>query len=114
MNTLTRRQIKYDRFDYGKALRKINTMPTEYHIAIEKAGKPLSENEQRLHDAFLKIVSTSYIGEAIRNSFVDYTDTKFRELYCELLSQHDDNKDMVYRIIGQPAYDLLLAVKKEI
>lgn len=109
LTTRTRR-INHD-IDYAKALGKINLMPTKYHIAIEKRGIPLSEDEQLLHDTFLKVESASYIGQAIRNSFLDYTDTRFRELYCELLSQNDDNEDMVFRILGKSAYDLLLKLK---
>lgn len=85
--------------------------PTNYNHAIQKMGMPLSITEQQLHDEFLKIENDTFWGLAIRNIFIEYTDTKFRELYCELLSQNDDNNLAMLRILGQPAYGLLLKMK---
>lgn len=96
MNTLlTRRSIR----------------PTNYYAAFQKMKEQLSLKEQALHDALLRVESTSYWGIAIRDSFIDYSVMKFRELVAELLSQSDDSPDVMYRILGKEAYDLLIALK---
>lgn len=91
--------------------RRRNLTPVDYSKAIYKMGFHLTEKEQRLHDALLKVTNESYWGLAIRDSFIDYTDTKFRELICELLSQEHDNPDAMYRILGKDAYDCLINIK---
>lgn len=85
--------------------------PTNYYAAFQKMKEQLSQKEQALHDALLKVESDSYWGIAIRNSFIDYSVMKFRELVAELLSQRDDSPDMMFRILGKVAYDCLIDIK---
>lgn len=91
--------------------RRINLTPVDYAKALYKMGIPLTTDEQKLHDALLKVESESFWGLAIRDSFVDYSDTKFRELVCELMSQLHDSPNIMYRILGKDAYDALLKLK---
>jgi hypothetical protein len=91
--------------------RRINLTPVDYSKALYKMGMPLSIVEEELKEAFRKVESNSLWGLAIRDMFVDYTDTKFRELVCELLSQCHDCPDTMYRILGKQSYDLLLKLK---
>lgn len=91
--------------------RRINLDPVNYAQALKKLGMPLSINEQKLHDDLLKVESDSFWGIAIRDSFVDYSDAKFRELVAELLSQLYDSPDLMYRILGKAAYDSLIKLR---
>ena len=88
--------------------------PVDYSKAFYKKNMPLNPIEQKLHDSLLTVSSESFWGIAIRDSFIDYTDTKFRELVCELLSQMHDSPDVMYRILGKEAYDLLNELKPKI
>lgn len=87
--------------------------PTNYFRAFEqmKQSEILSTKEEAFFDALREVDISSLWGEAILAMFIDYTVLRFRELVCELLSQNDDCPDTMYRILGQPAYDLLIALK---
>lgn len=84
--------------------------PTNYAHAFEmmKAHKSLTADELKLREAFLSVEHDSMWGEAIRDWFIDEDVLKFRELVAELLSQNDDNDIVMLKILGQPAYGLLL------
>lgn len=91
--------------------RRINLTPVDYSKALYKMGIPLTTDEQKLHDALLKVDANSFWGNAIMVSFIDYTDVKFRQLYADLLSQLHDSPDTMYRILGKEAYDLLIKLR---
>lgn len=92
--------------------RRINLDPTDYSKAIYKMGILLSPQEEKLKEALRKVENDGIWGIAIRNMFIDYTDTTFRELVCELLSQNADDEFTMYRILGNPAYELLIKLKQ--
>lgn len=91
--------------------RNINLTPVDYSKALYKMGIPLSIAEERLKECLRKVEHDSIWGCAIVDAFVGYTDTKFRELVCELLSQLEDCEDTMYRILGYDAYNALIALK---
>lgn len=95
-------------------LRKLR--PTNYGAAFEKMKqhKDLTPEEIKLRDALQNVESDTLWGEAIRDWFIDQDVMKFRQLYQELLSQNDDNDLIMLKILGQPAYSLLLALKPKI
>lgn len=93
--------------------RRVNMTPVNYAHAFDmlKQYEFLTHNEQKLHDALLKVESESIWGKAIVNVFADYSIYKFRNLVSDLLSQMHDDELTMYKILGKEAFDALKFLK---
>lgn len=86
--------------------------PKQYSFA-KLINMRLSHDEEKAVEALRKVTHDSVYGQMIRDAFIDSSDGKFRQLFSEMLSQIDDNKDMMYQILGYDAYNSLIAIKHD-
>jgi len=86
--------------------------PTDYEKALSKlVHMDLTPDEEKCIEILRCLETGGSYGTFIRDAFIDYSTEKARSVFKELWQQIDDNKDLMYQILGYDAYNALLKIK---
>lgn len=91
---------------------KQKLIPSNYESAFSMLEEEnFTPQEEKVIELLRHVNSDSFYGSVIRDCFIDMSVKTMRELFCTLLSQLDDNEDMMFRILGSEAFYALQKLK---